>query len=325
MSFIMVLGKNSLLCLLLLCFFIACGDKDNNLIEASGVLEAIEVDVGSKLQGKIISIDFEEGSLVRQGDVLARIDCIDYELQVNQAKANLDMMQAQYELVIKGARIEDIEQADSAMKQAESRYHNAETEYERIRNLFEKNVVPKKMLDDAKTQLDIVDAQFKQAQQAMKKIRRLSREEEIAMASARVEQAKWSLKLAEQRVKDCEIISPMNGVVLTKVFEAGEYVMAGSTIATIANLQKLNAIVYLPETEVFLIKYGQEAKIKIDAFADRIFEGKVIYISSEAEFSPKNIQAKDERVKLMFEVKVLVENPEMILKPGLPADVEFVR
>lgn len=323
MSFLMVLRRHSLFYLLLFYFFIACEHQYEDIIEASGVLEAIEVNVASKLQGKIISLNFEDGSLVKQGDILAKIDCIDYELQHNQAKANFDMMQAQYELIVKGARIEDIEQTDAVVKQAESQYRNAEINYERIKNLYEKNVVPKKMLDDVKTQLDIADAQLKQTQQASKKVKRLSREEETAIGLARVEQAKWILKLAEQRIKDCDIISPINGIVLTKVFESGEYVMPGSTIATIADLQKIEVIVYLPEAEVFLIRYGQKAKIKIDAFKDRIFEGKVIYISSEAEFTPKNIQTKDERVKLMFKVKVLVDNPEMILKPGLPADVEF--
>jgi len=315
-----------------ICFFaisifilINCNNKKLDIIEASGILEAIEVNVASKLQALILELNFEEGDLIKKGSLLAKLDCTDYELQLNQFKANLDLLQAQYELVIKGARIEDIEQTDAILKQAESQYKYAEINYERISNLYEKNVVSKKLLDDAKINLDLADSQLKQAQQAIKKIKRLSRNEEIEMARARVEQAKWSLKLAGERVKDCEIISPIDGVVLKKVFEAGEYVMPGSTIALLTDLKKIRVIVYLPEADVFRIKYGQKVKVKVDAFKDKSFEGKVVYISSKAEFTPKNIQTKDERVKLMFQVKILVDNPEMILKPGLPADVEFVK
>ncbi len=326
MLFIMGLKKHKCIILLFIIFSFLFYCKNNNkqYIEASGTLEAIEVNVASKLAGKILNIYFDEGSLIKKDDILAQLDCINYELQLNQAKANLDLMQSQYNLIVKGARSEDIEQTDALLKQAESQFINATINYERIKNLFEKNVVSRKMLDDAKTQLDIAEAQFNQSKQAMKKVRKLSREEEIAMASAKLEQAKWAFKLSEQYVKDCIITSPIDGIVLTKVFETGEYVTPGATIATVTDLKKINAVVYLPETEIFLVKYGQNAKIKIDAYKDKTFDGKIIYISPEAEFTPKNIQTKDERVKLMFAVKILIDNPKMILKPGLPADVEFV-
>ncbi|OGF58848.1 MAG: hypothetical protein A2Y62_09605 [Candidatus Fischerbacteria bacterium RBG_13_37_8] len=310
-----------LILLLLIC--VGCSKDQEGVITASGVIEAIEVNVASQIAGQIEAVHYEEGQAIAKEQLLVELDCIDYELQEMQAKTNLDMLKAQFELTVKGARSEDIKQAIENKTQAEANYTNAKLNYDRVKNLYKTNVVAKKMLDDATNQLEVTEAQFKQSQEALQKIKKLSREEEITMAQARMENAEWFLKSMKERVKDCKITSPIDGYALKKVFEPGEYVMPGSTVTVVSDLKKIRVVVYIPEAEVFRVKYGQEVQVKVDGYKDKAFTGVVTFISEEAEFTPKNIQTKDERVKLMFAIKIMVDNPELKLKPGLPADVEF--
>jgi membrane fusion protein YbhG len=302
---------------------IGCTHRENGKITASGVIEAIEVNVGSKVIGELTNVAFEEGQIVKKNDLLAEVDCRDYDLQVNQAAASLDSMKAQYNLVMNGARSEDIQQAVAGDIQAQANYVNAKINYERTQKLFEKNIVPRKLLDDAETKFQVAEAQVAQSKEAVKKVKNISRSEDIAMTKARVENADWFLQSMQKKAADCKIISPIDGFVLKKVYEPGEYVMPGSTVAVLTDLKKVKVVVYLPEADVFKIKYGQKVLISVDGFKDKAIPGTVSFISQEAEFTPKNIQTKDERVKLMFAVRMIVDNAEFILKPGLPADAEF--
>lgn len=301
----------------------ACHQKQKGEIEASGIIEAIEVEISNKVAGQIKKMYYEEGQFVKKNDLLAEIDCEDYELQMMQAQSNLQALQAQYTLILKGARSEDINEILANKTQAEANYNNAKINYERLKRLLERNIISKKVVEDAETKLQIAEAQLKQANEAVKKIKKISREEEIAMAKAKLENFKWALESARKKVKDCKIFSPINGIVLKKIYEEGEYAIPSSILYVLSDLKKVRIIIYLREEEIFKIKYGQEASIKIDGYKDRVFKGRVSFISQEAEFTPKNIQTKDERVKLVFAVKILVDNPEIILKPGLPADVKF--
>lgn len=126
--------------------------------------------------------------------------------------------------------------------------------------------------------------------------------------------------LLKKAIADCTIAAPVGGVVTRKPVEAGELVQAGATVLTISDLDRVNLMIYVTEKELGQVKLGQTAAVTIDSAPGRIFSGKVTYISSEAEFTPKNIQTKEDRAKLVFRVKVEIDNPEGVLKPGLPAD-----
>jgi len=139
-----------------------------------------------------------------------------------------------------------------------------------------------------------------------------------------VRQARAALSLALSRLKETEIASPIAGVVLRKNLEVGETANPGVGILTLVDPRDIWLRAYVPEAEVGRIKVGQPARVKIDAFRDRVFPGKIIEIASEAEFTPKNVQTQKERVNLVFRIKVGVENPDGTLKPGMPADAEIV-
>lgn len=299
----------------------ACSKNTDNKLFLTGTIEAIEVNVSSKVAGELISIKVEEGEKVSVGDTLALIDATEYMLQYQQALAAERVAEAQYLLLSRGTRKEDIKQAEENLKQAEANYKNAKDDYERIQNLFKTGSISTKQLEDLRTRYEIAEAQLNSAQQFLEKLKVGARQEEIDAAKARYEQASAQTKLLKKKVEDCTVVSPTSGYITKKIVEQGELVTFGSPLFRISNLDELYVMVYLPETELPKLKLGKNAEIKIDAFPEKTFTGTVVYISPEAEFTPKNIQTKEERIKLVFGVKVKIPNPNHILKAGLPADV----
>lgn len=286
-----------------------CSNNDGTIIRESGTLEATEVTVSTHVGGTVVKLFVEEGAKVNAGDTLATLDATDWVLQLRQAEAGLVMAEAQYKLALEGMRKEDV-------IQAEANFQNAAADLRRMEELFASNSVSQKQLDDARTRFTV-------AQQAYEKAKKGSREEEIVLAKARRDQAAAQVALLKKRVQDCTITAPIAGTVTKRYVERGELVGIGMALLKIANLQEMNVTVYLPETEIPKIRLGNRATIQIDAYPDRSFEGEVIYISPTAEFTPKNIQTRDERTKLVFGVKLRVLNPDGTLKAGIPADVSF--
>ncbi len=311
-------------CLFITCFvvfFVSCkGDREKNWISASGTIEAVEVAIASKLSGQVEKILVGEGDQVKIGETLAVIESSSLEIQLRQAEAGIRLAEAQIELLLKGARTEDIRQAEEALKQAEATLSLAEEDWRRLRTLAEKESATQKQRDDAEVRYKVALAQSEAAKQALQKARQLTRPEEIQAARARLDQAAAARDLIRKSIADSTIFSPASGIVTHKIVEAGEFVIPGSPILTVADLANVHLEIYIPEKELGRTRLGQAAEVKIDSYPDRVFTGKVVFISPEAEFTPKNVQTKEERVKLVFRVKIEIPNPEYILKPGMPAD-----
>jgi len=304
----------------LLAFLSCSGNGAKDVISASGTIEAIEVNVASKVAGELEERTVDEGARVRAGDKLAEIDHATLEIQLRQADAGVDLAQAQLVLLRNGARQEDIQQAEAALQQAEASLTVAENDALRMRELVKTGSVTPKQREDAEARLTVAHAQRSAAAEVLKKTRTLARPEEIQAAEARLAQAQAAVDLLKKTIADCTITAPVGGLVTHKAVEAGELVSQGATIVTISELDSVYVMIYVTEKELGRVRLGDAADIKIDAFPDKVFSGKVTYISSEAEFTPKNVQTKEDRVKLVFGVKVEIENREGLLKPGLPAD-----
>jgi len=170
----------------------------------------------------------------------------------------------------------------------------------------------------------ISSTQFSAAKENFEKVKKLFRPEEIEQARAGLKKAQASVGLLEKNIRDSYLISPMNGFVVKKFVEAGETVSPMSSLVKISNLSSVNLIIYISEVDLGKIKLGQKAEITIDTYPDKKYEGKVTFISPEAEFTPKNIQTKDERTKLVFAVKIEIPNKNFELKPGMPADASII-
>ena len=302
---------------------LACSNgRDNNVISASGTIETVEVNVASKVAGQVLSLSYKEGARVAPGDLLAVIDHASLDIQLRQAEAGVRLAEAQLALLVKGARSEDIRQAEAALTQADSALKIAADDAARMRELFKTGSVTSKQRDDAEARLTVSSAQQSSAAAALGKLRRLARPEEIQAAEARLAQARAGAELLAKTIADCTITAPAGGIVTHKAVEAGELVTPGETVVTLADLASVYVMIYVTEIEIGRIKLGDGVDVRIDAFPERAFPGKITYISPEAEFTPKNVQTKEDRVKLVFGVKVEIENKDGLLKPGLPADAD---
>jgi HlyD family secretion protein len=293
-------------------------------ISASGTIEAVEIHVAAKTSGQIERIAVEEGTRVRAGEMLAVIDSASLTIQLRQAEAAVDLAEAQLQLLLKGARVEDIRQVEEAAKQAEATFKLASEDLERIRNLYAKESATLKTLQDSETRFKVAEAQYAAAEQALRKVKEITRPEEVQAARARLAQAEAGRDLLQKTIADATILSPASGIVTHKAREPGEFVAPGTTLLTLADLDHVHLNIYITEVDLGRIRLGQKAEVRIDSHPGRVFNGTVIFISPEAEFTPKNVQTKEERVKLVYRVKVEIPNPEGILKPGMPADASVL-
>lgn len=288
----------------------ACSKSSDREISSSGTIEATEVMISSKVSGELTRLLVDEGTAVRSGDTLAVIDPVDYQIQLNQAQANYEALEAQYKLAVRGSREEDI-------KQAEANFKNAQEDLNRMQELWASKSITQKQFDDAQTRFIV-------SQQTMEKLKRGSRSEEIATAKARRDQALAQVEAIKKKVADCYITAPVRGVITQKAVEQGELVGPGAAVVQISRLDKVFLMIYVNEQDLGRVKLGQQAKVKIDTYPNKDFPGKVVYISPIAEFTPKNIQTKEDRTKLVFGVKIEVDNADGSLKPGMPADASVI-
>ncbi len=194
-------------------------------------------------------------------------------------------------------------------------------DWNRAKKLFDERSITEKQWEEAKAKYDFALAQFRQSEENLKKLKKGAREEEIESARSKLKEAITGIELIEKRIKDCEVRSPIDGMVSLKLREEGEFVNSGSPIMKILNTERVYIYVYVPEKDLGLINIGDPVEIKMDSFPDRRFEGKIVFISPEAEFTPKQIQTEDERTKLVFKTKIEIENREAVFKPGMFADV----
>jgi len=283
-----------------------CSGNNGKEISASGTIETTEVAVSAKVGGQIIRLLVDEGSSVKAGDTLALIDRSDLDIQLAQARANAAAAEAQYNLTVRGSREEDIAQAEANLK-------NAHDDIDRMKDLFKEQSITQKQLDDAQTRYVV-------AQQIYDKLKRGSRPEEIEIARARRDQAAAQVDAIKKKIRDSYVVGPIAGVITQKAVEQGEEVMPNAALFRISRLDLVHLMIYVTEQELGRVKLGQDAKVYIDTDPKKPLVGKITYISSVAEFTPKNVQTKEDRTKLVFGVKIEIPNPGQVLKPGMPAD-----
>ncbi len=287
-----------------------CGGNSRGVIEASGIIEGTDVTISAELPGKILAVRVDEGSRVHPGDTLVIIDDTEYRLQLRQAEANLASFASAYRLAVEGSRKEDLIQAEAAYKVAES-------DYQRMKDLLATASVTRKQYDDA-------ESRFVAAEQTYRKLKTGLRPEEIAGARARQEYADAQVELLRKRVRDCIVTSPAAGTVTLRGVEPGELVTTGMNLLRLTDLDTVKLTIYVNETELGGVTLGQEARVRIDGFEEgKDLPGRVTYVSPTAEFTPKNVQTKEERSKLVFGVRIEIPNPDGVLKPGLPADARI--
>ena len=304
---------------------ISCSNGDtDNYIEESGTVEMVDVIVSAKTAGEIIKVLKYEGDKVTKGDTILVIDDLSLRLQYNQATAALNAAEAQLDLLVAGARKEDVKQAREMVNQAETNMNSAAADRSRFEKLFGERAITRKQFDDMDARYKVALSQYNASKANLDKVENIARKEEITAMKAKVEQAKAAAELIKKSINDCYVTSPINGQIVKSFIEKGESAAPMSSLVKVVDLSQAEMMIYVSETDLGKVKLGQKAEVTIDSFGDKKYGGEVAFISPEAEFTPKNIQTKDERTKLVFAVKIRVANPEFELKSGMPADAKVL-
>ena len=302
-------------------YLAGCGNgNEKNTISASGNIEATNAVVSSRVTGQVIAIKYDEGARVNEGDTVMIIDHDNLEIQLKQAIAAENVANAQLKLLQEGARSEDIQQAENAVKQSKINMELAERDFNRMKQLYASNTITKKQFDDTQAKYELTQAQYNSAQENLKKMKNFARPEEIKQAMANLSRQKAAVDLLKKNISDSYVVSPITGFIVQKYVEKGETVAMLSSLFKVSELRTVKLVIYVSEENLGRVKLGQKADVSNDTYKNKDYKGIVIYISPEAEFTPKNIQTKDERTKLVYAVKIEIKNPDFELKPGMPAD-----
>ncbi|MCA9726664.1 MAG: efflux RND transporter periplasmic adaptor subunit [Candidatus Eisenbacteria bacterium] len=305
-----------------LCVWLAgCSGDQADVIQVSGHIEATEVRISSKTTGRLSQLMIDEGDRVQSGQVLAQVDTTDLHISRRAADAERALAEAELRLRMAGARSEDIAAARAGMQQAETELAAAEKDLSRIRALLETGSATQKMEDDAQARRDVAQGRLDAAREQWQRLKRGSRPEEIDAAAARLDAADARVAQIRQQIADARIVAPSAGRVTEKLAEPGELLGVGSPVVILTNLDSPWLTVYLSEPDLGRVALGQDVDVTTDGGEER--KGTLTYVSSEAEFTPRNVQTRDERVKLVFEARVGLENPDGIWKPGMPAEASL--
>ena len=248
--------------LLTIYFIHGCGkDDDKNSFEATGTIESKEIMISSKVVGEIKELRFDEGDKVKQGDTLILIDNESFSIQLKQVEANRIISESQLELLIKGARREDIIQAEEMLKQAEINYHQATNDKNRMQELFDLKSISKKQLEDYILKYEISLAQYNSAKENLTKMKNFARPEEIKQAEAKYKQSLASEEIVRKNIRDSYVVSPINGCIVKKYVEEGENVNAMSSLLKLSDLSVVELTIYISETELGQVKLAQKAEL----------------------------------------------------------------
>ncbi|MGE3275858.1 MAG: HlyD family secretion protein [Vicinamibacterales bacterium] len=315
----------------------ACGTPEPvNQIRVSGHVEATETRLAPDAGGRVLEIAVTEGERLETGDLVVRLDPKDVELALARARAEREQADAQLRLLRAGARTEDIRQAEAQVASARADVEAARAELtsaaedlKRFESLVESNSGSRKQRDDAATRRDVArervraaESRVRAAEEAVARLKAGARREEIDAARARVAAVDAQLATLEENLSDTTLTSPVTGIVTEKLVETGEVIAPRTPVAVVVDLDDAWADVFVPEPMIPRLRLGQEATLFTDAGGEGL-KGTITWISPKAEFTPRNVQTADERSKLVYRVRVSVDNRAGMLKVGMPIEAEM--
>ncbi|MBM3325941.1 MAG: HlyD family efflux transporter periplasmic adaptor subunit [Calditrichaeota bacterium] len=288
---------NHISVILVLFLLSGCGEKP--LRNPSGTLEAVEVAVSSLLSGRVVEVRQDLGDRIARGDTLVVIDTELIALQKTQTAAGLSSIAAQKRV------------AGEALSQAERNLAFLTTQLQRVQALFEQGSAQQQQIDELTTKRDVAIAAVEQTKH------------QIEVFDAEVGRLNATLTVFDRQLKDGVITAPSAGVVIVRAVEPGEVVTPGKVVFKTADLTRLELRIFLTSNDLFKVKLGQNIEVIVDAFKNEIFNGTVNWISSAAEFTPKNAQTREARAQLVYAVKIALDNPDGRLAIGMPAEALF--
>lgn len=313
--------------------FVYFGQRNGSQNELffSGTIETTQAKMSFQAPGRIAAVHVREGQPVTQNQIIAELDRAEFQSRYDQAKANLErarQVKQQAEIVLninQKTLPAEVSRAEAGMKSAHDTLADTGKNYRRFEDLFQQGVVTEKERDSMKLGYDIAQSRLQESESLLRLakgnlIRIDAARQEIETAAAQMDVARAALNQTAIQLGYAQLKSPLNGVVTSRNIEPGETVNAGREVITISDLARVDLKIYVDETQIGKVKPGQKTDIKVDTFPNKTFAGFISFISPEGEFTPKIIQTKKERVKLVYLVKVSIVNPNFELKAGMPAD-----
>jgi len=266
------------------------------VLYGNGHVEGTDVRVAAEVSGRVIENKIVEGKKVERGALLLRLDDTEYRLQKAKAQAEVASLGSQ----------QDANEAELRLWRHHRRI--AELDLDRYRQLEKTGAVTPQRLEEAENT----------AKEAVGRVAAL--EAQVASLKARIIAAQRELQLVDLRIKKSHIVAPINATVLVKTAEVGEFLQTGSPVAVLVDLSRITLKIYVPEAEIGKVKLGAATRIRVDAFPDRLFQGRVDRVDQQAQFTPRDIHMPQERTRMVFGITLAIDNPEGLLKPGMPAD-----
>ena len=295
-----------------------------------------------------------------QAQLAESISALKWQRETMQAdmqlrNADLSAAQSQLQQLKNGSRPQEIQESQAAVAAAQSQYDQAKKDWDRAQTLYKNDDISTSQYDQFHARFEGADANLKQVKEHAGLVQAGPRSETIESASAQVERARASLRvgqanaieskrreqdivarqsdierakaqiaLIDSQMADTIAVSPINGMVLVKAADVGEILAPGTSVVTVGDIEHPWLRAYIREQDLGRVKIGDKVKVTTDSYRDKVYDGHISYISSEAEFTPKQIQTSEERVKLVYRVKIDVDNPRHELKSNMPADAEIV-
>ncbi|HSB04715.1 MAG TPA: efflux RND transporter periplasmic adaptor subunit [Thermodesulfobacteriota bacterium] len=280
------------------------------------IMPLMQVDLFPKVSGYLERIDVHIGDVVKQGQVIAQIDRRDYLHKVREIEAKVAQAKAQLMELETGTRTEDLRQAEEAVRQAQSRFENAKLQRERIEALYKREVISKKERDVTDMEYTVAEAQLASSQQQLKLLQFGARQEVKDASRAKLKEMEAILEQERNHLKDTQIVAPFRGEISRKYVDAGAFVSPSSPstpLVSLVHTETLKIVANVLEKDIPLLKPGMKAKIRVESYPEKVFEGSVEKINSALELSTRTLQAE-----------IYVLNTNRFLKPGMFANVEVV-
>jgi len=297
----------------------------------SGTIEATQANLSFQVPGRVAKVNVQEGQSVAKDQIIAELDRVEFQSRLVQAQANLEKAKKskqQLETVLniyKNTLPAEVTRATANVKSVKDTLSDAEKNYQRFEELFKKGVVTEKERDSLKLNYDVAKSRLAESESLLKVSQgNLSKidaaTQDIEAAASQIDATKAAANQASIQLDYTQLRSPQNGIVTSRNIEPGETVNAGREVISVSDLSRVDLKIFVDETQIGKVKTNQQVDVKVDTFPGKIYRGYVSFISPEGEFTPKIIQTKKERVKLVYLVKVSIVNTENELKSGMPAD-----
>jgi HlyD family secretion protein len=286
-----------------------------------GNVEIRQVNLGFKVAGRIEKLNVDEGDVVRTGQVLASLEKVYFDDSLAQARAQRDQMAANYDKMRAGNRPEEIAEARALVAELEATLTNARVTRKRAEQLLSTPAGAQKTFDDAQAAERQAEAKLNSAREALRLQEVGFRKEDIALAKAQLGEREATVKTNERNLKDADMIAPSKGTVLSRVREVGAIVAPGETVYVLSLTSPLWVRTYVSERDLGLIKPGMEVQVKTDTPGMKVYTGRIGFISTTSEFTPKTVETTELRTALVYRLRIVVDDDTGFLRQGMPITV----